>query len=266
MSDEPIQNNELEEEGAPAWVVTFGDLMSLLLCFFVLMLSFSEIDRQFYKEVAGSLSKAFGVQRKTPAFESPKGQKIIAREFDQDIIPSHKREEILATQEREAVGKELKKEVETRFQDMKNLIQVDVDKNKVRIRLMGGTAFDSGKAEIRQQMIPLLKKIGSVLGETKGDIVISGHTDNVPVTGGQYKSNLRLSAARSASVAEFLIHRTSVNPRRIATMGFGKYRPLESNDTPEGREKNRRVEIVLTSLPSPIPEIKKDLITINPDK
>ena len=78
MSEEIIQKQELEEEGAPAWVVTFGDLMSLLLCFFVLLLSFSEMDKAKYKEVMGSLAKAFGVQRKIKAFQTPKGVKMIA--------------------------------------------------------------------------------------------------------------------------------------------------------------------------------------------
>jgi chemotaxis protein MotB len=77
---------EEEEEGAPAWVVTFGDLMSLLLCFFVLLLSFSEMDRNRYRVVSGSVKNAFGIQRKKPVFESPKGSKMIAREFDQAII------------------------------------------------------------------------------------------------------------------------------------------------------------------------------------
>ena len=81
MSAETITKNELDKEtGAPAWMVTFGDLMSLLLCFFVLMLSFSEMDRKKYKIVSGSLKNAFGIQRDVPVFESPKGQKIIAKE------------------------------------------------------------------------------------------------------------------------------------------------------------------------------------------
>ncbi len=247
MSEEAIQNTEEEEEGAPAWVVTFGDLMSLLLCFFVLLLSFSEMDRQLYREVAGSMAQAFGVQRKIPTFDSPKGMKIIARNFDQEIIPSKERLEIIATQEKEEVGNELKKEVETSFKDIKDNIQIKTGKNQVTIRLMGETAFDSGEAKIKEQVIPLIRKIGAVLKGTKGDIIIAGHTDNVPITGGLYKSNLKLSIARAATVAEFLIHKSSVEPKRIATMGFGKYRPIESNDTPRGRQKNRRVEIILKS-------------------
>ena len=114
---------------------------------------------------------------------------------------------------------------------------------------MGETTFDSGKAEIKPEMIPLLEKVGSILKELKGDITIAGHTDNVPIKGGPFKSNLALSMARAASVADFFIHKVKLDPSRISTMGFGEYRPIASNKTPEGREKNRRVEIILSTMP-----------------
>ena len=239
---------ELQDEldaSAPPWVVTFGDLMSLLLCFFVLLLSFSEMDKAKYKEVAGSLAKAFGVQRKVPAYQAPKGIKMIARDFDQEVIATHPREEFIAMQRRQEVGRHQKKEIETHFKDMKDMIQVEVGESEVAIRMMGETAFDSGKAEIKQQMIPLLIKIAEALEETPGDVVIAGHTDNVPIRSGPYETNLQLSIARAAVIAEFLLDKSSVEPRRVATMGFGKYRPMETNDTEEGRSRNRRVEIVL---------------------
>ena len=125
--------------------------MSLLLCFFVLLLSFSEMDRAKYKEVAGSLSKAFGVQRKTKAFEAPKGITMIAKDFDQELIPTEEREEFIITQQREEIGKEIQKEVETRFGSLKDLIQVEVKDGRVIIRLMGESTFDSGRAEIRRR-------------------------------------------------------------------------------------------------------------------
>ena len=237
MSEEFIQNNPIQEEGAPAWVVTFGDLMSLLLCFFVLMLSFSEMDRKKYKIVSGSLANAFGIQRKTPVFESPKGQKIIAKEFDQAIIVNKIQEKLV---------KPIVVEIENNFQEMKDLIEIDVSENQVAIRLMGETTFDLGKANILPQMVPLLVKIGSLLKETRGEILIAGHTDNLPLRGGPYKSNLGLSMARAASVANFFLKKASIEPKRISTMGFGKHRPLATNDTSKGREKNRRVEIILT--------------------
>ena len=259
MSDElekKVKDLEAEvQDGAPAWVVTFGDLMSLLLCFFVLLLSFSEMDRAKYKEVAGSLSKAFGVQRKIKAFEAPKGIKMIAKDFDQEIIPPHRREEFLRTQERQAIGEELKKEIESRFNDIKDLLQVDVGKDQITIRLMGEAAFRSGSAQLRGELLPLMEKIGYALKGTKGDLIVAGHTDNVPIVGGAYVNNLRLSIARAISVAEFLINQTGIDPGRIATIGFGEYRPMKPNTTKEGRKKNRRVEIVLKT---PEPSVKPD--------
>ncbi|MGA9535021.1 MAG: flagellar motor protein MotB [Desulfobacterales bacterium] len=246
--------NPILEEGAPAWVVTFGDLMSLLLCFFVLLLSFSEMDKAKYKEVSGSLAKAFGVQRKIKAFQAPKGIKMISRDFDQELIPARPREEFIAMQQREKIGIALKKEVETRFRDLQDLIQVEVGEKEVTIRLMGETTFDSGKADIKAQMVPLLLKIGSVLADGKGEVIIAGHTDNVPVYGGPYGSNLKLSIARAATVAEFLLAKSAIPASRVSTMGFGKYRPIESNDTDEGRKRNRRVEIILRAPDSPKPQ------------
>jgi chemotaxis protein MotB len=250
MSDEleaKIKKLETEvSEGAPAWVVTFGDLMSLLLCFFVLLLSFSEMDKAVYKQVAGSLRKAFGVQRKVKTMDPAKGIKMIAKDFDQELIATQQREEFIEMQKKKTIGEELKKAVETLSEGMKNLIQVEVGNKEITVRLMGETTFDSGKADIKQQMKPLLRKIGSVLKKTKGNITVTGHTDNVPLRSNWiYKSNLELSIARAASVAEFLLHKTDIKPSRIAAMGYGEYRPQESNATTEGRSKNRRVEIIL---------------------
>jgi chemotaxis protein MotB len=228
------------DAGAPKWVVTFGDLMSLLLCFFVLLLSFSEMDRQKYKQVAGSMEKAFGVQRKNRVMEIPKGMKMIAKDFDQEAV---------ATRIKEDIGREIDYMVEESLSDLKDQIDLESGDNEVIIRLMGESTFDSGKADIRPQLKPLLKKVGSILNTSEGDISVAGHTDNVPIRSGPYKTNLRLSAARASAVAEFLIAETHIDPRRISTMGFGEYRPIESNDTPDGRRRNRRVEIILTNIP-----------------
>lgn len=249
MSSDPLENNEVVEQGAPAWVVTFGDLMSLLLCFFVLLLSFSETDKAVYKQVAGSLEKAFGVQRKAKTMEAPRGIKMIAKDFDQALIPIYKREEFIASQVKEAIGEEIKKGGIKNSKELSGLIQVKAGKNNVSIRMMGESTFNSGKADIRKSLIPILYKIGAVLRKTEGKIVIAGHTDNVPLKGGPYKSNLGLSMARAASVAEFFLKKGDISPKRVSTMGFGEYRPIATNMTAKGREKNRRVEIILSTAP-----------------
>ena len=231
------------DPGAPKWVVTFGDLMSLLLCFFVLLLSFSNMDRQKYKQVAGSLEKAFGVQRKLKVMDIPKGMKMIARDFDQEVI---------ATRIKEDLGKEIDELIQDELSELKDQVSVEAAENDVIIRLMGESTFDSGKAEIRPRLKPLLQKVAQVLRSSQGGIIIAGHTDNVPILkGGPYQTNLRLSAARASAVAEYFIDRGHIDPRRISTMGFGEYRPIESNATPAGRQKNRRVEIILGTIPTP---------------
>lgn len=235
MSDEVVAIEE-EEEGAPAWVVTFGDLMSLLLCFFVLLLSFSEMDRNKYRVVSGSVKNAFGIQRKKPIFESPKGSKMIAREFDQAIVLTRI----------EDVIKPIVNELEEEFEEFNGFVEVEANENQVTIRMMGEATFDTGKADLRSNFRPLLQEIAHVLAKTRGEIIVAGHTDNVPLAGGPFGSNLGLSMARAGAVAEFLLRSSSIDPQRLSTMGFGEYRPLASNDTVGGRQKNRRVEIIVT--------------------
>jgi chemotaxis protein MotB len=236
VSDDDPGITEEIEEGAPMWVVTFGDLMSLLMCFFVLLLSFSEMDRNKYRIVSGSMKNAFGIQRKKPIFDSPKGQKMISREFDQAIV-------LVKIQD---VIDPIQQELQEEFQEFQTSVEIEVDEEEVTIRMMGEATFDIGRAALRKEFVPLLLKIGEVLAKTKGEIIIAGHTDNVPLMGGRFRSNLGLSMARAGSVAEYLLKSTSIDPKKLSTMGFGEYRPLASNDTVEGRRKNRRVEIIVS--------------------
>jgi len=236
VSEELQPPKEEVEEGAPMWVVTFGDLMSLLMCFFVLLLSFSEMDRKKYKMVSGSMKNAFGIQREKPVFESPKGSKMVAKEFDQAILLT-KFEEVV---------KPVIKELVNEYEELKGFVEVESGENQLTIRMMGEATFDTGRADLRSEFLPLLLKIGEILGKTKAEIIISGHTDDVPLSGGPFGSNLGLSMARAGAVAEFLLSKNTIDPKRLSTMGFGEYRPLNSNDTAEGRRKNRRVEIIVT--------------------
>ncbi len=249
MSDDDGMEEKPVLEGAPDWVVTFGDLMSLLLCFFVLLLSFSEMDRAKYKEVAGSLAKAFGVQRKNQTFQVPKGVKLVAKDFDQELIPTREASDFVLSDDVETVGEHIKNNVEEHFKEAGEMIEVEGEDDKMVIRLMGETAFSSGKTALRPKMKEFLIELAPVLKEqTTGDIVVAGHTDNVPVKTREFKSNLELSLSRAARVTHFLSAKAGVDPKRIAPMGFAEFRPIDTNDTPEGRERNRRVEIILTVL------------------
>jgi chemotaxis protein MotB len=172
-------------------------------------------------------------------------------------VPQHKREEYIALQAMEALGEELKKALEGKLKGLEDKVEIEVNGNQTMIRLQGGATFDSGRARIKPSMVPILEEIGRRLKTTDGDIIIAGHTDNVPIYGGRFESNLKLSIGRAAEVAEFMIDQVGIPPERISTMGFGKYRPAYTNDTEDGREKNRRVEIVLTAIPKNTVELDR---------
>ena len=161
---------------------------------------------------------------------------MIAKEFDQ-AIAINKIEDIL-----EPIIDEFGKE----FEELKEHVEVESTEDQVTIRMMGEATFDTGRANLRSNFVPLLIKIGEVLAKTRGEIIIAGHTDNVPLIGGPFRSNLGLSMARAGAVAEFLLRAKAIEPQRLSTMGFGEHRPLTTNETVKGRQKNRRVEIILT--------------------
>lgn len=248
-----------ESEGAPAWVMTFADLMSLLMCFFVLLLSFSEMDVQKFKQIAGSMKFAFGVQREIEAPEPPKGTSVIAQEFSPNIteptpIPEVRQQttdevrtevEIrdIAREEAEAKAEELKEALAAEIGE--GLVEVDAVEDEVLIRIREKGSFPSGTAELRPSFLPVLDRIGRVLAETDGQIVVAGHTDNIPIATRQFPSNWVLSAARAANVVHYLSKTTAIDPARMEIRAHAETQPLIDNDTVENRAENRRVEIIL---------------------
>lgn len=230
MAEEEKKNKE--GSGAPQWMTTFADLMSLLMCFFVLLLSFSEMDRQKFKQVAGSIERAFGVQRDVPAKESIRGQEMVSPQFS--TIPLQVQISIM-----EALAEEIEEEIVETEQTPEGLI----------VRVEGSVAFDSGKTEIKERFKTLLDKMGKTIAGKDLKIMVSGHTDNVPLKkGAEFSSNWSLSAARAVKVVEYLIDRFKFAPSKLTASGLADGEPLESNDTEAGKAKNRRVEFTIKPL------------------
>ncbi|HHI97690.1 MAG TPA: type VI secretion system protein TssL [Thermodesulfatator atlanticus] len=236
------EKKEKCEAGAPKWMTTFSDLMSLLMCFFVLLLSFSEMDVARFKEVAGSLREAFGVQREEVVFEIPKGIDVVSTEFPAKFTVDEILERI-----KSAVKLEL----------IKGEIQIESLKDRVVLRFKDGVLFAKGSAELTPRAKQILLKVGEVLELFDGEIIVAGHTDNTPVRNGRFRSNWELSAARAVSVVEFLLKHKFVLPRQLAAVGYGPSRPLYPNDTEEHRAANRRVEIILLQPKVPLLEYRE---------
>jgi len=262
---------EEDKPGIPAWVVTFADLMSLLMCFFVLLLSFSEIDAMKFKQIAGELSKAFGVQRDVPALEIPMGTSPIFDKFSPgkpeptpiDQVRQQTSEELpqldtlraeLEAELEQKVAATTGKQVQFNMQAIKDVLeqelidgrlQMEQDRKRVIIRIEERGSFQSGSAVMTEDFEEILFRISEVLSQLPGEITVEGHTDDIPISTPRFNSNWDLSAARASSVANALLATGAVEAQRLKVQGYADTRPRASNEWPETRGLNRRVEIVV---------------------
>ena len=302
--------------GIPAWVLTFADLMSLLMCFFVLLLSFSEMDVQKFKQIAGSLKVAFGVQRDLKAVEIPKGVNIVAKEFspappqptvinevkqvtsddtqqelklinkleqlqDEEKVLKDKMENMSeAEAESEGLKKQLKElqvekaEVEKELSDLQqkmdqlqekeikekaealsaalekeieaDMIEVESNEDSITIRIRDKGSFASGTARLTEDFVEILEIIAEELSRTRGNIIVAGHTDDIPINTAQFPSNWALSSARSVAVTHELLLDDRLEKLRFSIQAFADAKPLVDNESLENRAKNRRVEIIIS--------------------
>jgi chemotaxis protein MotB len=219
------------QKGAPAWMCTFADMMSLLLCFFVLILSFSVMDQPTFVKVAGSMERAFGIQRENPHAGNPRNEMMISPNFESVPIESRFQRTLI-----EVVENELKT----------GLVEVEQEEDGLVLRVKEPVAFDSGSAEIKPHFRPFLDKLGKAAAELNAEVIVSGHTDDRPLQKeAPFASNWSLSASRAVKVVEYWSGKFDIPPRRLTAIGYAHGRPLAENITPEGRAANRRVEFKL---------------------
>ncbi len=261
--------------GIPAWVMTFADLMSLLMCFFVLLLSFAEMDIQKFKQVKGSLNEAFGVQRQVSASEIPKGTSLIADEFSSAAPQSTLINEVRqvttddtkqtleftdALEKSSGEGEKQQKEAEVSEETAKDslklqtalseeidkgLVEIETQPGAIIIRISEKASFPSGAAKIRNSFIPVLEKLRQALSEVNGKVKVAGHTDNRPIKTARFRSNWELSASRAVSVVHELLAEKIIPRERFIVEGHGDAHPIVDNDSNESRAKNRRVELTI---------------------
>jgi chemotaxis protein MotB len=256
------------EEGLPAWLATFADLMSLLMCFFVLLLSFAEIDAVRFKKMAESMKDAFGVQREIPASEIVKGISVIKQEFSPSTIPEPSpideiRQETTEEDKEElkvddamvdAVAERQEQEMQQQAEELKDILEEEIAKGQVEvemefpriiIRIRERGSFPSGSASLDPGFFEVMAKISEKLGQVAGRIIVAGHTDDVPISTSRFRSNWELSAGRAVTVAHALLSNPSVSRDRVVVEGHADSEPLVPNDSRENRAKNRRVELIL---------------------
>jgi len=261
------KKQEESSAGSP-WLSTFADLMNLLLCFFVLLFSFSSIDVEKYEQVVKSMSGGFNIfSSGGTAFDN--GNLISTgitqlqnfNEYDYTLgdDDSEDSEDEEETDYMDAYIANKKKATEQLYNELADLadknnigaeldISIDANYQYVKFSLSGSILFDSGQSEIKKESIPIFSKVGDILRVYKNyRIEIEGHTDNVPIKNSQYSSNNWLSSARALNAAMYLINEKGLSPKTLSWTGRGEYDPVTSNSTEDGRSKNRRVEIKIYS-------------------
>ncbi len=253
------------EDDAPPpalWKDTFADLMNLLLCFFVLLFASATIQEDKWEEIAQSFNSSFSI---FSGGASAIGDGILVsngvsqlNELDKYINSTGKTadneesadnfDEIQNKVEEAQLeaSEELAELVEEAVMEnnLSGDVEIEFNSQFVQLTLNGAVLFDSGSVELKENALPILDKVGVILERySSGVIEIEGHTDNVPMSGAKYSNNDELSNGRALSVFNYVISNTNLDPAGIRHAGRGEYVPIADNSTPEGRAKNRRVEI-----------------------
>lgn len=283
------KKKEEAPKGSPEWMTTFSDLMNLLLTFFILLFSLSSVDAEKWEQVVSSFASNFSIfdsgsigvgegamistgisqlQNVGEYFndmgnsendndessdgnqDNPQGGQTDANKDDQAVIDKYKEE---MKEHQQKVTEEMYEQV-VGLVDRNNLEQyvsvgIDKDYQYIKLSMYGAILFDSGKADIKKEALPILNKIGSILKVYNNNLIkIEGHTDNIPITSNvAYKSNMELSTARACMVWEYMTDEKGLNPKKLESAGRSEYDPVADNSTEEGRKKNRRVEFKIYS-------------------
>lgn len=221
------------DNGSPAWMTTFGDMMTLLLVFFVLLYSFSVMDVAKFKAFISSLKSQLGVMEGGKTIVS---EDIVARgSTGQQFNPSRQNFASLMGEMNQYIEKK----------GLKDKVNMELTKRGLVVRLTGRVLYDIGKARIKPGGKKVLDKIADVIKERSNDIMVEGHTDNWPINTEEFPSNWELSTTRATNVIKYFIEQQDIKPSRLSAAGYSEYRPLFPNDTSEHRAKNRRIQVVI---------------------
>ncbi len=232
-----------EEGGGDSWLTTYSDMVTLLLAFFVMMFSFSSIDAEKFERLLNSVQSALGMEFRTELGGAPLPA---PEEVESMVVDAEALLRERDFRQLEEVRSMLESGLLARLPDTR--YELRMEERGLILRLEDRILFDSGKAQLKPEARAILSIVGQELAAFPNHIRIEGHTDDRPINTPRFPSNWELSTARATEVIRFLLDNTDLVPIRLSAAGYGEHRPAASNDTPEGRARNRRVDVVVLRL------------------
>lgn len=283
------KREEEVKQGLPAWMGTYGDMITLLLCFFVLLFSMSSVDVRKFQEALSSFKNQIDVLPGGVALTD--GERInngVTQMTDIEILvqralektegvveddPSKSNEEPTPEELEEMMMAQAEEVAEDVAQALaeegyRDDVNIQYSLNFVKITLPGEALFDSARADIKPEAFPVIDVISELINSTDYsdyNVQIEGHTDDVPINTVQFPSNWELSSARAISIGKYLVEDRGFDPEKMAWSGYGEFRPIAPNDTPENRALNRRVEVKIVLQTEEIDVVDYDESQIDAD-
>ena len=231
------------------WVISYADFVTMLLALFMVMFATSHMGATKVKDVNKSIQKVFTNQtviQETKNLQNEENVKNVETQTKEQNILEESGKTILDGKDGILDSAQVMEQIKQDL-DVNTSIKVLKSDRGVVIRLNDTMLFDPGSAIIKSEAMNTLQKIASTLEKFQNPIVIEGHTDSMPIRNERYPSNWELSTARATNIIKYMTDKYKFPPSRLSAVGYGEYMPLENNDTPIGRAKNRRVDIIVLS-------------------
>lgn len=240
-----------EEHVDESWLVPYSDMLTLLMALFMVLFAMSSIDAGKFNQLAISLNSEFaggtGEENFLTNIDPGKTDELMEAFSEKMMVEQLKNQEDAKSAEMEDLL-EVKKKIDEyiKANNLALVLETTLDEKGLMITIKDNALFDSGESIIKADSEKLAEEIGKLLVSKKPrNVLVEGHTDNVPITNANFRSNWELSVSRSVNFMKVLLHNDSLNPSLFSAVGHGEYKPKEKNDTPVGKSKNRRVEILI---------------------
>ncbi|MDT8858778.1 flagellar motor protein MotB [Alkalihalobacillus sp. MEB130] len=228
-----------EEHVDESWLIPYADMLTLLLALFIVLFAVSSVDAEKYQQLMTVFNENF--QGGSGILEHPNPSPLPDAKETQDEPTD------VITQEKYDLMS-LKQEIDQYItdQDLEGDLQTSISDDGLLLTILDNALFHSGSADVRADAVRLAGKVSELLAsDPPRKIVVAGHTDDVPIHNANFRSNWDLSAQRALNFMKILIDSENLDPQNLSATGYGEYQPVASNDTDEGRSKNRRVEVLI---------------------